>query len=259
MHDRINTAHSVSRWTDLGITLPKELASAIEVFEALRWVETGHAVEFNLDDITAANAEAKVTELAHRLVPALKTGDQLHRTPLEEAKRRMLNEAARGVLSHASAAVPVVIAELTPAFNEHVEAYVAAVGSLPETIDSESLVKAGAVAVTAYAAAQTEAAWLNSVSSWIAGTSGLPGFAGSDPDPALRILRPADTSQLAKLDTAKNQTNVDPTLFAISPLFYAAAREGIEFGINTLRECAELRQSLAFTLPPKPSRRVHAI
>lgn len=61
MYDHINTAHNVSRWTDLGINLPKELASAVEVFEALRWVETGHEVELDLTGVTAANAETKVT------------------------------------------------------------------------------------------------------------------------------------------------------------------------------------------------------
>jgi hypothetical protein len=243
MYDHINTAHSVSRWTDLGINLPKELGSAVEVFEALRWVETGRAVEFDLAGVTAANAEAKVTEFANRLVPAMKTGDHLARTPLEEAKSRMLKAAARDVLNQAAAAVPVVITELTPAFNEHVEAYVAAVDSLPESIDSESLVDAGAVAVSAYATAQIEAAWLGNVSSWVAGTSGLPGFAGSDADPALRILRPADATQLAKLDSAQ-RTTVDRTLYSLNPVFYTAAREGIEFGINTLTKCAELRRSI---------------
>lgn len=176
-------------------------------------------------------------------MPALKTGDHLARTPLEEAKSRMLKAAARDVLNQAAVAVPVVIAELTPGFNEHAQAYIAAVGLLPDSIDSDSLVEAGAVAVTAYATAQTEAAWLGNVSSWVAGTSGLPGFAGSEADPALRILRPADASQLAKLDAAQ-RTTVDRTLYSLNPVFYTAAREGIEFGINSLHECAELRRSI---------------
>lgn len=96
----------------------------------------------------------------------------------------------------------------------------------------------------AYMTAQTEAAWLNQVSSWVAGTRGLPGFAGLDVAVALRILRPADVLQLAKLDAAQCKYNVDPTLQSLNPVFYTAAREGIEFGINSLRECAEIRQSL---------------
>ncbi|OBI54721.1 hypothetical protein A5667_24910 [Mycolicibacterium fortuitum] len=246
MYDIISTADAVSRWNGLGVKLPKELSTAVEVFEAIRWVEVGHAVEFDLANITAANAEARVVEFAGRLVPALKSGDHLNRTPLEEAKCRMLDAAARAVLSKATAAVPVVIEQLQPEFDKHAAAYVAAVDLLPETIDSDSLVQAGAAAVTAYATAQVEAAWLNRVSSWVAGTRGLPGFAGLDVDVPLRILRPADALQLAKLDAAQHKT-ANQTLGALNTVFYTAAREGIEFGINTLRECADIRQELAFT------------
>lgn len=59
--------------------------------------------------------------------------------------------------------------------------------------------KAGAVAVAAYATAQDEAAWLNNVSPWVAETSNLFGFAGLDVDVPLRILRPSNAIQLAKL------------------------------------------------------------
>ncbi|UNQ33893.1 hypothetical protein [Prescottella equi] len=244
MYDSISIAHAVSNWNSLGVKLPKELATAVDVFEAIRWVETGHAVEFDLADITAANAEEKIVDFANRLMPSLKTGDHFSRTPLEEAKRRMLDAAAREVLGKATAAVPVVIEQLTPEFDQHAAAYIAAVADLPENIDAKSLLQAGAAAVTAYATAETEAAWLNQVSSWVAGTRGLPGFAGLDVEVALRILRPADALQLIMLDAAQRKTNVDSTLHSLNPVFYTAAREGIEFGINTLRECAEIRQSL---------------
>ncbi|WP_455900759.1 hypothetical protein [Rhodococcus gordoniae] len=245
MFDNISTAKAVSRWNSLGVKLPKELATAIEVFEAILWVETGHAVEFDLADITAANAEEKVVEFASRLVPALKTGDHPGRSPLDEAKRRMLEAAARDVLANATAAVPVVIDRLTPEFDKHAEAYTTAVAALPDIVDSDSLVQAGPAAVTAYGTAQTEAIWLNKVSSWVAETRDLPGF-GLDVDVPLRILRPTDALQLAKLDAAQH-SNVNQTLGALNKVFYTAAREGIEFGINTLRECAEIRQSLAIT------------
>ncbi|CAG7607824.1 hypothetical protein SIM91_10640 [Rhodococcus opacus] len=254
MYDNISTADAVSRWNSLGVKLPKELATAVEVFEAIRWVETGHTVPFDLADITAANAEEKLVEFANRLLPALKTGDHLSRTPLEEAKRRMLDAAAREVLGKATAAVPVVIEQLTPEFDKHAAAYVAAVASLPDIVDSDSLVQAGPLAVQAYMTAQTEAAYLDKVSSWVAGTRDLPGFAGLDVEVALRTLRPADALQLAKLDAAQYK-NVNQTLGALDKVLYTAAREGIEFGINTLRECAEIRRSLAIT-PQNVSSRV---
>lgn len=246
MYDNISTADAVSRWNNLGVEFPKELSAAIEIFEAIRWVETGHAAQFDLAGITAANAEGKVVDFANRLVPSLKTGDHLSRTPLEEAKRRMLDSAAREVLGKAAAAVPEVIDQLTPEFDKHAASYSTAVAALPDVIDSDSLVQAGAVAVTAYATARTEAAWLDQISSWVAGTRDLPGFAGLDVDVPLRILRPGDAMELAKLDAALH-ANVNQTLSALNKVFYTAAREGIEFGINTLRECAEIRQSLAIT------------
>jgi len=143
MYDSISTAHAVSSWNSLGVKLPKELSTAIDKFEAIRWIETGHTVQFDLADITAANAEEKLVEFANRLVPALKTGDHLSRTPLEEAKRRMLDATAREVLGKATAAVPVVIEQLTPEFDTHAAAYTAAIGDLPEKVDSGSLLQAG--------------------------------------------------------------------------------------------------------------------
>lgn len=253
----INTADAVSRWTGLGVKLPEELSAAVEVFEAIRWVEVGHAVEFDLTDVTAANAEEKITAFASRLVPALKTGGDLNRTPLEEAKSRMLTHAAREVVGKASAAVPVVIEQLQPEFAQHAAAYVAAVDLLPETIDSDSLVQAGVAAVTAYATAQTEATWLNTVSAWIAGTRDLPAHGGLGVEVVLRILRPTDAVQLAKLDAAQHKT-VNQTLGVLDKVFYTAAREGIAFGINTLREAADLRSSLAIT-PQNVSSRVTTV
>ena len=117
---------------------------------------------------------------------------------------------------------------------------------MPDHVDSDSLLRAGVAAVQAYAAAKEEAAYLDSVSSWIAGTRDLPGHSG-DVDVALRILQPANALQLSKLDVAHYRTNVDPTLAALNKVFYTAAREGIAFGINTLRECAEIRRLLTLT------------
>lgn len=242
----IHTADAVSRWTGLGVKLPADLKKAVAVFEAVRYVEVDYPVDFDLADITAANAEAKVAEFAGRLVPALKTGDHLSRTPLQEAKGRMLAAAAGDVVRNASAAVPGVIEQLTPEFDKHAAAYVAAVDLLPETIDSDSLLKAGATAVQAYAAAQAEAEYLNRVSSWVAGTRDLPGH-GGEVEVVLRVLRPASPKQLAALDAAHHRTNAGPTLHVLDPVFYTAAREGVEFGINTLREAANIRQSLAIT------------
>jgi len=57
-------ADSVSRWTSLGVALPKPLAEAIDVFETLRYTEVGYHPAFSVEDVTPANAEAKIRELA---------------------------------------------------------------------------------------------------------------------------------------------------------------------------------------------------
>jgi hypothetical protein len=59
----------------------------------------------------------------------------------------------------------------------------------------------------------------------------------------LRILRPESALELSKLDAAHAKP-ADPTLHALEPVFYTAARLGVAFGINTLREATQLRKSL---------------
>lgn len=177
----------------------------------------GHLPVFDLAAVTPANAEAKVREFADQLALSLPTAAQqgVSASVLEEAKRRAVNDAARAVYRLAGAAVPDVISQLTPEFDKHAAAYVDAVAKLPENITAETLVSAGADAVQAYAVAQTEAAYLNRIDLWVAETRNLPGHA-SDPDKALRILRPDSALQLIKLDEARLPQR-NPTLRAVDP------------------------------------------
>jgi hypothetical protein len=50
--------------------------------------------------------------------------------------------------------------------------------------------------------------------------------------------------ELVKLDEAEYK-QVDPSLVAINPVFFTAARLGVEFCINTLQEAAGIRSRLA--------------
>lgn len=232
MYDPRAIAIGVSRWTGLGVELPKELAGAIETFEALLYTEVEYPLTFDEAGVTAANAESKIRELAEEL-----TIQQV----IAEAKTKAVNEVARRVIRLARAAVPDVIEQLTPEFNERAEAYQAAVSKLPEELTAETLVAAGADAVTAYGQAQQEAHYLNGISSWVAGTGPL-GF-GNVMYPVLRILRPTSPMELIKLEEAHQQP-ANPTLAPVNPVLYRAARMGVEFGINTLTECAEISQRL---------------
>jgi hypothetical protein len=164
-----------------------------------------------------------------------------------------VDSAARAVLQEAGAAVDAIIEQLIPTFDKHAAAYVEAVAKLPAGVDDRALVSAGPQAVTAFATAQGHAGYLAAVSSWVANTRNLPGHA-IQPDAVLRILRPETRAQLAKLDAAQRQS-ANATLAAIDPMLVVAAREGVEFGINSLREAAAIRVRMkAMPLQNKPIR-----
>jgi hypothetical protein len=136
-----------------------------------------------------------------------------------------------------------VIKQLEPEFAKQADAYVRVVSVLPSELTSDTLVTGGPAIVSAYGEAQQAAAYLNAVSSWVASTAPICG--GDGLEFVLRILRPETSAQLAKLDEAARLRNVDRVLGAVNPIYLAAARNGVPWGINTLREAAELRESLA--------------
>lgn len=241
MTDLSTIADGVTRWTSLGVELPKELAEAVKVYEALRYTEVGHQPVFDLAAVTTANAEKKIREFADQL--ALSETPAGGQSVLAKAKGYAADAAARGVLSSARAAVPEVINRLTPEFDQHAEAYAAAVETLPEEITSDALLSAGPEAVADYQDAQREAQYLNTISTWVATTSYLSGMTPKNIESVIRILRPASPGELVELDAAHHKS-ANPVLAAIDPVLFAAARHHIEFKINTLAECADLRAEL---------------
>jgi hypothetical protein len=241
MNDPRSIANNVTRWTGLGVKLPKELAGAVELFETLTYTEVSYPAAFDIDGVTANNAEQKIREFADQLVMAETNGGL---SPLEKAKKVAVDAAARRVNSQARLAIPDLIEQLTPGFDELAQAYVEAVSKLPEDLTADALVSAGAEAVTAYGDAQREARYLGGISSWVFETSYLSGVISRDVETVLRILRPATALDLIKLDDAAHKP-ANPVLAAINPVFFAAARLGVEFGIGTLLDAAELRTKLS--------------
>jgi hypothetical protein len=239
MYDQRSIATNVARWTGLGLKFPKELAQAVELFETLVYTEVGYPAVFDIDGVTAANAEQKLREFADELVMAAGNGGL---SPLENAKKIAVESAARRVNAQARSAVPALIEQLTPEFDQHAAAYVEAVAKLPEDLTAESLVAAGAGAVTAYGDAQREALHIKGFSTWVFETSYLSGIS-KDVDSVLRVLRPTSKLELIKLDEASYR-QVDSTLYALNPVLFVAARLGVEFGINSVTEAAELRAEL---------------
>ncbi|BBY62190.1 hypothetical protein [Mycolicibacterium helvum] len=235
----IDGAHQVTYWTGLGVELPEELTNAIAVFEAIRYTEVSYQPAFAIEDATPENVEELIFNLAEQLaVRASQAGGGW--SPLDAAKRHALEEAARKVNKVALPAVPEIIKQLTPEFDEHAAAYIAAIEQLPEEISPETLLEAGPDAVTAYGDAKREAAYLDKISGWVASTSALAGIT----ETTIRILRPSTALDLIKIDAA-HQTPADPVVAAIDPVLFTAARRGVEFAINTLREARDLRDSLA--------------
>jgi hypothetical protein len=190
---------------------------------------------------TTNNAEAKIRELADELVLLEVPGGGL--STLQKAKMQALEAAARVVRNWGVHAIPDIIRQLTPEFDEHVEAYTEAFAKLPEDITAETLVSAGADAVTAFGDAQREVGYLNKIDGWSAQTATLLGITPKEQEVVIRILQPESMPQLAQLDAARAR-QADPALQLINPVFYTAARDGIPFGINSARQAAALRTRL---------------
>jgi hypothetical protein len=226
MFDLSSIADDVTRWTGLGVKLPKDLTKAIEVYEALRYTEVGYQPVFDIAAVTATNVEAKIREFADELALAETPAGGL--SVLENAKKHAVNAAARNVVRYGREAVPEVIEQLTPEFDRRAEAYVTAVRKLPKDHDlaagrnstttlAERLVAAGPEAVVSYQEAQREAQYLNMISSWVAGTGSLSGSAPRETYPAIRILRPATRLELIKLEEA-HQKPAHPSVAVLNPV-----------------------------------------
>jgi hypothetical protein len=241
MYDSTSIASQVSRWTGLGVKLPQELSDAIAVFESLVYTEVGYQPVFDIAEVTAVNAEEKIKAFAEQLALADVPGGGL--SVLEKAKSHAVDVAARRVNALARDAIPEVIEQLTPEFDQHAEAYTEAVSKLPEDLTAETLVAAGPDAVAAYGQAQQEAQHLAKFDAWVFQTGQLSGVLQREAEAVLRILRPSTALELVKLDGAAHK-QADPSLVALNPVFYTAARRGVAFGINTLQEAAGIRSHL---------------
>lgn len=250
MHNIIEIAAQVSNWTSLGVKLPEALTDALAKFELIRWTEVGYQPVLDVSAITAENVEAKLREFAQEIVVGdLNPGAF---SPLQEAKARAMRISARVVNNAASAAVPDIIKQLAPEFDKHAKEFAEAVAKLPvktaytngravETFTSDDLVSGGPDAVLVYQDALEAVKSLHRASAWVASTNQLPGHTG-DADPVLRILRPEDKLHLVTLDAAAQVRHSD-IVRTLDPVLFTAARLGVPFGINTIREAASIRRA----------------
>ena len=234
-------ATSIAGWTQLDVKLPAGLTTALKLFDAVRRVDTNHHPAFDISRVTPNNAEQLIGEHAAKL--ALTLAQPGSSSPLWRAKQEAESHAGRQVMAEAAEAVPDIISKLTPEFDRHAAAYVAAVVQLPEDLTADALVAAGPDAVIAFGVAQAEVAYLRKIAAWVASTGQLPDHRG-DPDAELRgIVKPESHSQLAVLRNAAAGRE-SHELYAVDKVLFAAARNGVPFAILTLRETAQLREQL---------------
>jgi hypothetical protein len=230
MFDRTSTVTAVTNWPKLGVTLPKQLVSKLDVFDAVRYVEIAHAVQINTASITTKNAEDAVAELAARLLPA---------------KSAIMNQLAGEILREASQALPDVIEHLRPGFERAVSAFAESVINLPEKLSSQALVAAGPSVLSEYQAALAASQFIHALDTWLASLKDLPVFAGLPPaTPMLRVLAPATRGEYAKLRDAHEARNADAVEQELGTAYVCAVREGIAFSLNTPADSAQLLQSI---------------
>ncbi|AQT81377.1 hypothetical protein B1R94_22170 [Mycolicibacterium litorale] len=256
MSSIIEAAEFVSRWPGQGIKFPEfdpktsqfsdDLAKVVEGYETIKYLEVARPAVFDLSELTPENAEDKLRAFA-ALIALQGSPETGGLSALAKAKNIALESAARHVANTAGPMVRYAIEQLTPEFEQDARTYVECVAALPDDFTAETLLAAGTDVVTAYQRAKAVVIQLDRVSSFIAATSTLPTHSVTI-EPVIRILRPASITELAKLDAA-HATPANATLRALNPIYWTAAREGIEFGINTLREAAALRKRLETVTP----------
>ncbi|CAN5352731.1 hypothetical protein BH11ACT6_BH11ACT6_01740 [soil metagenome] len=262
MTTRTDTARNISQWSNLGIELPKQLADKIAVFDAVSWVETGHQVVVDTSKITVKNAENAVADLALRLLPA-QVDPSTRRSALEQARLTIQDQLALEILREATKAVPEVVEQLRPIFDDAVAQYVGAVAELPGELNYESLFGAGPSAQASYGSALAAVKTIREIDVWLTGLTSLPEFwnLGLEGEPLFlfRVLSPATRGEVNELWDARRraQTNTaDAVEIDLDPMFLYAARNGIEWGINTPAESVAIRERIEETAVVSPVKHI---
>ncbi|WP_305781162.1 hypothetical protein [Nocardia nova] len=244
----IDVASIVSRWTSLGVDLPKDLAKAIDLFDTVQWIETGHRPVLDVNEMTPANAEDTIRKYAAELALTRETTDSVgsRSSALSDAKRGAVDLVARSLIRAAADAVDAIRTQVEPDFADATKAYADAAAKLPDNLTADVLVAAGGEVVDAYQAAKDAAARIQAFTAWLNTTNNLPGHAAARVDRVLSVFAPGTVAELAALDAAASK-NADPAERAIDAVLLAGAREGIAWGLNTPAEAYSLRSNLEHT------------
>lgn len=231
MDSHLTAARLLTAWSDILPKLPKKLADAQAALEAVGYSEAP-VVPFDASSVTAANAEAKVTEYAERLA----TIEQFR-----VAKAQALTAAGNLVLTVAGEVLPDVLEQLQPRLTAASEALASALELLPDNPTADVLVSAGPSAVEAFQSAQAAVAELDALDRFAASLNALYGHHG---EVTLRLLSTTTREALQVLLRAKDRQGV------LKPLWVEAVKSpDVSFVINTPDQSMEMRRVLD-SLPP---------
>ena len=240
MFDNVFSAKNlIEKWGSVLGKLPGPLADAANVF-----AEAGYAVPpqpvFDPAGVTVKTVGAKIDRLAADLAAV-----EHHQNAVRQARQVL----ARHVLDTAEGEVAGIIESLTPRFVEAVGNYRSSVLELPERISSDGLVAARDTTVYGfYTQAVEAAAGITAVDNFLASLIHLPKYAvasSSGSSSVDRVLVPKDREQLTLLLSVRSTP--DASLAALNPVYLAAARAGVEFGISTPDVWRERRKAIDST------------
>lgn len=229
--DALTAAKRISDWSAMIGEIPKPVRDTIAVFDEIAFAEPPQPY-FDADGCTPANATERVEALAMNLAVAAR-----HTEAVNIARQTL----AAQVLQAAGKAVPEILQRLQPAFDAAVQAYTAAVESIPEGATAEQLLDASPEVQSAYATAQAAAAEIRKVELFLDSTSDLPGYATYDHHSVLRVIEATNREQLAALLGADTKSPAEQKL---NPLYLTAARLGLTFRMATANEAAALKKEI---------------
>jgi hypothetical protein len=228
-----HTARKVSEDWPTGIPQNAELAAALRLFEESQWVMPP-ATQFDPAGVTVKNVADRITEHARTLAVAEKWS---------VAHRAFTEALARTVTELAAEAVPAVLDQLRPQFDQAANDYCAAVALLPERFDGDAIADAPTEIQSAHRAAATASRELLGIRTWLSSLADLPKVGGARSHHCL-VLRPRDRNQL---QTLLSQHRLSQAEQKLDPLLLVAARSGIEFAMSTPREAGDIESAINST------------
>jgi hypothetical protein len=217
--------HLIESWSAVLGKLPKPVADAANVFHEAEYAIPAQPV-FDPAGVTLENVGAAIDRLAADLA-----GGEHHQRAVRQAREVL----ARRVLGIAEQEVDTIIDGLTPGFEEAVDNYRSSVAELPDRITSDGLVAArDTTAYGFYTKAVDAAAAISAVDNFLATLTYLPKYFVAAPvatSSVDRVLVPANREELKLLLSVRSSK--DATVAALNPIYLAAVRAGIEWGLST--------------------------